>query len=159
MATERPPTSQWAVVPVTALVAVLGLILINNLQPAPVQAEIVAGSERPVSGTEVVVDIVWSFPSTPDQIETATVRVPPSLVDDGFVEVWPDNEDAAGFTIVDPSYHLTPGDYVMTLVLGALLGVVMVMTIRGYGYVRGTGEPGSRPQVDVAEDRGFYWRT
>ncbi|HEY5890133.1 MAG TPA: hypothetical protein VIW94_05485, partial [Acidimicrobiia bacterium] len=142
-----------------AFLAVLGLIVVNNLQPAPVQAEIVAGSERPVSGTEVVVDIVWSFPSTPGQIETATVRVPSTQVEDGFAEVWPDRQDAAGFTTVDPNYQLTPGDYVMALVIGALLGVVMVMTMRGYGYVRGTGEPGSRPKVDVAEDRGFYWRT
>lgn len=147
------------VVPITAVLAVLGLILVNNLPAGPVEAEIVAGSENPVSDTEVAVDIIWSFPSTPDQIETATARIPLSQIDEGFVEVWRDREEDAGFTTIDPTYQLTPGDYVLALVLGALLGVVMVMTIRGYGYVRGTGEPGSRPKVDVAEDRGFYWRT
>ncbi|HEY5890078.1 MAG TPA: hypothetical protein VIW94_05210, partial [Acidimicrobiia bacterium] len=65
MAAKPSSSTQWIVVPVTALLTVLGLIVINNLQAAPVQAEIVAGSERPVSGTEAVVDIVWSFPSTP----------------------------------------------------------------------------------------------
>ncbi len=159
MAVKPESRSNWIVVPITAFLAVLGLIVLNSLQVAPVQAQVVAGSETPVSDTEVVVDIVWSFPSNPDQIETATVTIPELQVDEGFVEVWRHESSDSGFTTVDPNYQLTPGDYVLVLVLGALLGVVMVMTVRGYGYVRGTGEPGSRPKVDVAEDRGFYWRT
>lgn len=105
----------------------------------------------------VDVEITWSFRSNPDEVEVAIVRIPESELDVGTVPVWSDG--AEGFTTEDPRYVLTPGDYILAAGLGALLGVVMVMTVRGYGYVRGTGETGSTPGLNVAEDRGFYWRT
>lgn len=43
--------------------------------------------------------------------------------------------------------------------LGALAGLVIVFNARGYGFVRGTGEPGTMTLADVDEDRGFYWRS
>ena len=43
--------------------------------------------------------------------------------------------------------------------LGALAGLVIVFNARGYGFVRGTGEPGTMQPSDVDEDRGFYWRS
>jgi hypothetical protein len=152
---------QWWVVVVTAGLAVVGLILLNNLQAGPVAAEIDLSTATPIGNGDVRVQISWTFPSNPEDVQVAEVAIPASQVDVGTVDVWPTTErdGQPGFTLIDPSYQLTPGDYILAVVLGALLGIVMVMTVRGYGYVRGTGEPGSHPRVDVAEDRGFYWRT
>lgn len=147
----------WWVVLITAVLAVIVLFLTNNLQADPVQATIVDESATPAGRGMVDVEITWSFPSTPDEIESAKARISESQLKAGTVPVWRDGDGS--FTIEDPRYIPTQADYLLAAGLGALLGVVMVMTVRGYGYVRGTGEPGSQPQVDVAEDRGFYWRT
>lgn len=61
--------------------------------------------------------------------------------------------------LFDPPYMMTTGDYILAAVLGFLLGLVVLGSLRGYGYVRGDGEPGSKPEVPVGEERGFYWRT
>ncbi len=158
---KSPQRRQWWVVVVTAGLAVVGLILVNNLRAGPVAAEIEESSATPIGNGDVSVQISWSFPSDPDVVLTEEVAVPASQVGIGAVDVWrtTESDGQTGFTLEDPSYQLTPGDYILAAGLGALLGVVMVMTVRGYGYVRGTGEPGSHPRVDVAEDRGFYWRT
>jgi hypothetical protein len=42
--------------------------------------------------------------------------------------------------------------------VGLLLGIVVRLSLAGYGYVRGTGLPGESTPEEVREDRGFYWR-
>jgi hypothetical protein len=152
----KPRPADWLVVPIMALLGILGLVLFHNITTSGTGAEIVPGTVSQAGDGMVDVEIVWSFPSTPDQVETATVRVPEEDVADGLVVVWRDEE---GFTVVDPGSALSTGDFILVGLLGALLGAVMVMTVRGFGYVRGTGDVGSTPDLAVAEDRGFYWRT
>ena len=43
--------------------------------------------------------------------------------------------------------------------LGALAGFVIVFNVRGFGFIRGTGEQGTMQPSEVDEDRGFYWRS
>ena len=43
-------------------------------------------------------------------------------------------------------------------VVGALLGGVVVASLAGFGFVRGTGRAGESTSEDVREERGFYWR-
>jgi hypothetical protein len=157
MARTKSPKRDWWVVLVTAILGVGVLIVTNNIAGSPVEATIVENTASSAGDGTVDVEITWAFRSTPDQVESAVVRIPESQLEGGVVPVWPDGE--GGFTLEDPGYVLVAGDYLLAAGLGALLGVVMVMTVRGYGYVRGTGDPGSQPQLDVAEDRGFYWRT
>lgn len=152
----KPRRADWWIVPIVGLLAVVALVLFNHLVSAPTEAKIVEGTAVSVGEGLTEVEITWSFPSTPDEVETATVRIPESEVESGTVLVWRADE---AFTLSDPGRALTVGDYLVVFGLGALLGVVMVMTVRGYGYVRGTGETSSTPDLDVAEDRGFYWRT
>ena len=78
--------------------------------------------------------------------------VPPVMAALGALITW-------SLTPLLGSYELVLGDYLLGAGIGLLLGVVMVMTIRGYGYVRGDGEPGSKPHIPVGEEEGFYWRT
>lgn len=43
--------------------------------------------------------------------------------------------------------------------LGALAGLVIVFNLRGFGFIRGTGEQGTMQPSEVREDEGFYWRS
>ena len=49
--------------------------------------------------------------------------------------------------------------WTVVALIGAMFGLVIVNSLRGHGFVRGTGEPGSMQPADVDEDRGFYWRS
>lgn len=144
-------------VAITALLAVVGMVVLNNLLMRPVAAVIIDDTMVPTGDGNFRAEIRWSFRSTPDIVESAEVTLTESDVSHGAVSIWRDGE--GGFSLENPTYRLTAADYILASAVGASLGLVMVMTIRGYGYVRGTGEPGSYPSVDVAEDRGFYWRT
>ena len=55
--------------------------------------------------------------------------------------------------------ELTPTLAASVAGIAALLGFVVQYTVRGFGYVPGTGKPGQTNPTEVAEDRGFYWRT
>jgi hypothetical protein len=149
--------ADWMIIPLVGIIAVFGMVFIHRVVNPPVEAQILAETATSTADGLVEVTIQWTFVSSPDDVETATVRVTQTQLDEGTILVWRDGKDR--ITTVDPRYQLNAGDYILAFALGALLGAVMVMTVRGYGYVRGTGEPGSRPSVDVAEDRGFYWRT
>lgn len=152
-----PSSASWWIVAVFAGLGVIAFVLANGLQAGPTDAEILAESAVDVGNGEVEVRIEWSFLATPQTTEFETVRIPASALDTESVPIWrlPDG----AFTLDDPTHHLGPGDYAMGAVLGALLGFVVVSTLRGYGYVRGTGEPGSMTTNEVREDRGFYWRS
>ncbi len=40
-----------------------------------------------------------------------------------------------------------------------LLGLVVDLSLRGYGFVPGTGGAGQTNPEHLDESRGFYWRT
>lgn len=143
---------------VTAALGALVVFVMAAAQPDVVEvgATVVAGTSSPIGGDRAEVDITWSSPDQPVKV-TETVVVPRSEMDDGIVSVWVDSRGE--WSLVDPTYEPSAGDYLLAVGIGLLFGFVMVMTIRGYGYVRGDGEPGSKPEFPVSEDRGFYWRT
>jgi hypothetical protein len=76
---------------------------------------------------------------------------------DDIIDVWPLGDGLA--TVESPVERLSWPDYLLAALLGFLLGFVVRSTLDGYGYVRGDGEPGSKPEVPVGEERGFHWRT
>lgn len=63
-------------------------------------------------------------------------------------------------TVVDPAeYGRVP---LTVLALAAAIGLafalVVVATMRGFGFVRGTGRPGEMTPDEVQESHAFYWR-
>ena len=46
----------------------------------------------------------------------------------------------------------------VTAVIAFLFAVVVLETVRGFGYVRGTGQPGEMTPEQVEESHAFYWR-
>lgn len=60
--------------------------------------------------------------------------------------------DPAEYGRVSPAVLVTAGSIALAFAL------VVVATIRGYGFVRGTGQSGEMTPDEVQESRGFYWR-
>jgi hypothetical protein len=129
------------------------LIGIVNIRPQPqmakvtsrtlIDGEMVARIEVPADATSVMIaEIVL-----PDEYHTATT-VPVRVLSDRSVEVG------------DQSFRL-PGTGLLVIValMGALLGLAVVNNMSGFGFVKGTGAPGTMQPSDVDEDRGFYWRS
>ena len=140
-----------------AALAVGLLLAFVNLPVDPVMAEIESTSVTIVDG-EMRARIKWPAGETevhrvdvviPPEYQMAT-RVPIDVFSDGTVEIRDSNR---GFK-VPPVWLL-----VIVALIGAMFGLVIVNSLRGYGVVRGTGEPGSMEPADVDEDRGFYWRS
>lgn len=156
----QPKRTDWLVPLVTAALGVGVLLAFANLQSDPIEAAVIQEGAESKPGGLIEAQVTWSYPWTPDQVEVETVKITQEEFDSGSVPIWVSTSSAGSdFTLTDPTYQPVLGDYILAIVIGGLLGVVMVMTMRGYGYVRGDGEPGSVPHVDVGEERGFYWRT
>ncbi len=156
----EPRRSDWLVPFVTAALAVGALLVFASFQLDPIDADVIEEGARPTSGGLVEAQVTWSYPWSADEVEVETVKITQEEFEAGTVPIWVSRTSSGSeFTLTDPTYHPVLGDYILAIVIGGLLGVVMVMTMRGYGYVRGDGEPGSVPHVDVGEERGFYWRT
>lgn len=151
------PNARWLVPLVVAALAVVALWGFHNLPSDSIPATIIESTaSEPVDG-QVDVTISFSFPSNPETIERRQVTISEDQLDTGVIPIWVVSGDT--FSLKEPGMFLTPFDFVLAAVIGGLLGVVMVFTMQGYGYVRGDGEPGSRPEVPVGEEQGFYWRT
>jgi hypothetical protein len=133
------------------------MVLWANLQQ-PVVTNIIESSATPDADGLVEVRIVIPSPRS-EATETRLVRIPPERVDDGTLEIWWADQIGGEILLEDPGDQVTTGDYILGAGLGFLLGLVVLGSLRGYGYVRGDGEPGSKPKVPVGEERGFYWRT
>ena len=85
----------------------------------------------------------------PLEYQTET-QIPINILPDGTVSL---DESNQGFRL--PPVPLV----ILVAAIGAMLGLVSVSSVRGHGYVPGTGEFGTMQPVDVDEDRGFYWRS
>lgn len=134
---------------------IIALVLFNKLQADPVDARVIVGSAIQVGEGRVEVQIAWLDRQSTEQ--TATVRVGSEALERETIPIWFDSD--GGVIVEDPTYHLTVPDYVLAAALGGLLGLVVLLSVHGYGYVRGTGAPGEMTATEVREDRGFYWRT
>jgi hypothetical protein len=148
---------EWLGPFVFAGLAVVALVIFANLQQ-PVMADIIETSATPVGDGLVEVLIVLPSPDA-ERTETRLVRISEEQVDDGTLAIWWADEVGGEVLLEDPRYEPTAGTYLLAAGLGFLLGLVVLGSLRGYGYVRGDGEPGSKPEVPVGEEQGFYWRT
>lgn len=143
--------------------AVMGVAIMVGLASIeqPVEAKIIGGTEQLVGTDASQFDVEY----LPDEArpaqsgKTATVLTTREMIvdADGTIDVWPLGDGLA--TVESPVSRLSWPDYLLAALLGFLLGFVVRSTLDGYGYVRGDGEPGSKPEVPVGEERGFYWRT
>jgi hypothetical protein len=112
-----------------------------------VGGHVVARIEAPApylgsSGEVIVADLVL-----PIEYDTAAT-IPVRVRSDGSVE------------LAETRFRM-PGLGILSAfaAIGALAGLVIAFSARGYGFVRGTGRPGTMRPSDVDEDRGFYWRS
>ena len=112
-----------------------------------VDGEMVARIEAPAPYSASGGDVVVAELVLPREYHTA-MTVPVRVHSDRSVE------------IAETRFRM-PRTGLLSIVaaLGALAGLVIVFNARGYGFVRGTGEPGTMQRSEVDEDRGFYWRS
>lgn len=140
-----------------AILAVVGLAILSTLQQ-PVIVDIIDTGATP--GTDGLVEVrIVLPPAQSGGSEVRLVRIPEGQVEDGTLAIWWADQVGGEVLLEDPRYQWTVGHYLLAAGFGLLLGLVVLGSLRGYGYVRGTGEPGSKPEVAVGEERGFYWRT
>ncbi len=141
-----------------AVLFALGISIVALLQPDPIIGDVLAVRE---SNDGVVHATVRFEVPTGSGTETVieSLVLPPQYEGAEEVPVWPGNESRE--TQIGPFGYieLTPTLLVLGSVLAAILGKVVQLTVRGYGYVPGTAQPGQTDPDLVAEDRGFYWRT
>lgn len=142
---------------VTAVAFMVGLAAIEQ----PVEARIIEGTGELVGTEGSRFDVEYlpdeARPAQSRRIATVETRGHFLVDADGTIDVWPLGDGLA--TLESPVSRLSWPDYLLAALLGFLLGFVVRSTLDGYGYVRGDGEPGSKPEVPVGEERGFYWRT
>lgn len=137
-----------------AVLAVVALLWLNR-PPEISVAEVVESS---VESTDdgFVGEVRWT-----DEYGTRRMRnvdLTPEHVDSGSVRLVVD--PSGEVRVVEPAEETGPS--VTTLVITALIGlafaVVVLATVKGFGYVQGTGRYGEMDPHDVEESHGFYWR-
>lgn len=141
----------WLVaVPALAVSALLWL----SQPPEPFTGEIV-GSSVSESDDGLVGDVSWidedgvrrvrSFDLTEAQVASGTVLL---ISTENRVRV------------LDPSRDrgLSATTVAVTAGIALLFAIVVLATVRGFGFVRGTGRPGEMTPDEVEESRAFYWR-
>lgn len=143
----------WLVaIPVIAVVVLLWL----GRSPEIFIAEVVESSVEPTDAGLVLADVRWTDGDGIKRVRT--VELASELAASGSVGVVsePDGE----VRVLDPARETGPSVTVLvvTALMGLALAVVVLATVRGYGYVRGTGHYGEMDPHDVEESHGFYWR-
>ena len=139
-----------------AVLALAGLFILVLVQPEPVYGMVLSvreGSEGALFATVEFVD-----PRSGERI-VESLLLPTEYLGEDTVPVWPGNEGNPPQIGIIGRIELTPTLVVSVAGIAALLGFVVQHTVRGFGYVPGTGKPGQTNPTEVAEDRGFYWRT
>lgn len=142
----------WIVaVPVIAVVALLWL----GRPPEIFAAEVVESSVEPTDAGLVLADVRWT-----DEDGIRRVRsfeMASELAVSGSVGV---AEQEGEVRVLDPARETGPSVTVLviTALIGLLFAVVVLATLRGFGYVRGTGRYGEMDPDDVKESHAFYWR-
>lgn len=145
----------WVLLGLVAVPALaVSVLLWLGQPPEPFTAEVVGSS---VSQTDegLVGDVRWvdedgvrrvrSFSLTEDHVTSGTVLL---VSTEGQVRVF------------DPSRDTGPSPLTVTVtaVIALLFAVVVLSTLRGFGFVRGTGQPGEMTRDEVKESHAFYWR-
>jgi len=145
----------WATLWLLAVPALaVAVLLWSSTAPRAFSSEVVGSSvsqtdEGPVGDVrwvdEAEIRSVRSFNLTEEQITSVTVLL-----------VNTENQ----VRVFDLSRDSGPSDLIVsvTAVIAFLFAVVVLETVRGFGYVRGTGQPGEMTPQQVEESHAFYWR-
>lgn len=140
-----------------AVLAVGLLFVFANLPVDPVMAEIESTSVTIIDG-EMRARIKW--PAGETEVHLVDVVIPPEYQTETTVPIDVFSDGTVEIRDSDREFKVPPvWLQVIVALIGAMFGLVIVNNLRGYGFVRGTGEPGSMQPADVDEDRGFYWRS
>lgn len=141
---------------VFAALALGGLFILVLLQPEPVYGTVL--SVREGNDGEMYATVEYVDPQSGETV-VDSLLFPLQHLDAETVPVWPGNGGNQPQIGAFGRVELTPTLAVSVAGIAALLGFVVQFTVRGFGYVPGTGKPGQTNPTEVAEDRGFYWRT
>ncbi len=136
-------------------IAVAVLLGIVNARPEPQIARV---TSRTLVDGEMVAKVEAPAPYDPSAVIVADVVLPVEYQTETTVPVHVLSDRSV--EVAEPGFRMPrTGLLVAVALLGAGFGLVIVNNLRGYGFVRGTGQPGTMQQADVREDRGFYWRS
>jgi hypothetical protein len=135
-----------------ALLAVAVMVLVQLSRPDPVMATVVNEYLIGMEGRWSV-EVEWVDDDGTPRSDLVVIPeeylgnevIPVIVHEDGSIEV-----PEGGFGLLT---------YIVTGIIAFGLGLTVDLSLRGFGYVRGTGQVGETPDLDVAESRGFYWRT
>ncbi|MFH2071654.1 MAG: hypothetical protein ABIJ75_02260 [Actinomycetota bacterium] len=146
-----PFKSFWTLPVLLALAGVLLGAFLENAGPARYEAWVVTPTVATQDGTTTA-RVSWM-----DQNGTfrhAIIEIPDAEASTVKIAVSGDEVKALEGSV------LWPHPFFVAILGGAglLLGVAVRFSLAGFGYVRGTGEPGESAPEDVREERGFYWR-
>lgn len=138
-------------VPVLAILLVLWLG--QSSEGEPYRAQVIESTVEPTD-EGFVGNVTWfdddgvrhvrRFEMTRDQVESGIVLL---TVTEGEIRLFEPERRSV------PIYFL-----VLTGVVALAFAVVVLATLRGLGYVRGTGRAGEMTHEEVQESNAFYWR-
>lgn len=143
----------WLVaIPVIAVVVILWF----GRPPEIFAAEVVESSVEPTDAGLVFADVRWTDGDGIRRVRSFLLAS--ELAVSGSIGVVSDPDGEV--RVVDPARETGPSMTVLavTALIGLAFAVVVLATVRGYGYVRGTGQYGEMDPHDVEESHGFYWR-
>lgn len=134
---------------------VVGAILWLNRPAEVIEARVIESTVEPTD-RGFVGNVVWvdadgvlhnrgGVDMTPQHVTSGTVHI-----------VIPEGE----LVVVDPDEYgqVHPAVLVVAALIALAFALVVVATMRGYGFVRGTGRSGEMTQDELQESHGFYWR-
>lgn len=141
---------------VLAVPIVLALAVLWLAEPPDFTSARVIGSTVTSTDGEFVGNLRWT--SDDGVLHNRRIELSPEHVTSGTVPLVV--EASGDLSVVDPSeYERVP---LPALAVAALIGLafalVVVATMRGFGFVRGTGRPGEMTADEVQESHAFYWR-
>jgi hypothetical protein len=144
---------RWLVIPIGFAVLAVGVMLLVDLsRPDPVMA------------TVVDMDLIGMNGRTAADVECMTDGGTPRSEYLVIPEQYRGNDVVPLIVHEDGTVAIDDGDfepwlYVAVGIIAFGLGLTMEQSLRGFGYVRGTGRVGETPDLDVGESHGFYSRT
>ncbi len=147
---SRLPALLWLVgIPVLAVTAFLWL----DRPRGVVTAEVV---ESTVESTDagLVGNVTWVDADGVRRVRS--VELTSEHVAAGYVELTDD--EGGEVRVVAPAQGHSATVLVVVALIGLAFAAVVVATVRGFGYVRGTGSYGEMDPDDVKESHAFYWR-
>jgi hypothetical protein len=138
-------------VPFVFATGAVGLLLVAAaLQPKPVLAEVL--SVRATSSSTQLATVLWA--DAEGTTRTDLVELPVGYQPADRIPIWPD-DGVSPTRFGNLVIVLTPGLLLATGALAFLLGLVVDLSLRGYGYVRNA----RMDPKELEEASGFYWRT